>query len=53
MRPALLVLGYAIAAAWILPLRRLSEAGVSPRLGIGAWLSAMCSVLASGIWSLP
>ena len=48
MRPALLVLCYAIAAAWILPrpLSRLSEAGVSPRLGLTAWLAAMGSVLA-------
>ena len=48
MRPALLVLCYAIAAAWLLPrpLGRLSEAGVSPRLGLTAWLVAMGSVLA-------
>jgi Zn-dependent protease with chaperone function len=48
MRPALLVLCYAIAAAWLLPrpLGRLSEAGVSPRLGLTAWLTAMGSVLA-------
>jgi Zn-dependent protease with chaperone function len=48
MRPALLVLCYAIAAAWLLPrpLGRLSEAGVSPRLGLTAWLAAMGSVLA-------
>ncbi len=48
MRPALLVLCYALAVAWIvpLPLRRLSEPGLSPRLGLAAWLSAMFSVLA-------
>jgi Zn-dependent protease with chaperone function len=48
MRPALLVLCYAIAAAWLLPrpLGRLSAAGVSPRLGLTAWLAAMGSVLA-------
>jgi len=48
MRPALLVLCYAIAAAWLLPrpLGRLSEAGVSPRLGLTAWLTAMGSALA-------
>jgi Zn-dependent protease with chaperone function len=54
MRPALLVLCYAIAAAWILPrpLSRLSEAGVSPRLGLTAWLAAMGSVLASAAAAL-
>jgi Zn-dependent protease with chaperone function len=48
MRPALLVFGYAVAVAWVLPLplRRLSEPGVSPRLGLAAWLTAMVSVLA-------
>ena len=48
MRPALLVFGYAVAMAWVvpLPLRRLSEPGVSPRLGLAAWLTAMVSVLA-------
>jgi Zn-dependent protease with chaperone function len=54
MRPALLVLCYAIAAAWLLPrpLGRLSEAGVSPRLGLTAWLAAMGSVLASAAAAL-
>ena len=49
MRPALLLLCYVIVAAWILPrpLGRLSAAGVSPRLGLAAWLAAMGSVLAS------
>jgi Zn-dependent protease with chaperone function len=48
MRPALLVFCYALAVAWVLPLplRRLSEPGVSPRLGLAAWLTAMVSVLA-------
>jgi Zn-dependent protease with chaperone function len=48
MRPALLVVSYAVAVAWVLPLplRRLSEPGVSPRLGLAAWLTAMVSVLA-------
>jgi Zn-dependent protease with chaperone function len=48
VRPALLVFGYAVAVAWVLPLplRRLSEPGVSPRLGLAAWLTAMISVLA-------
>ena len=48
MRPALLVFSYALAIAWVLPLplRRLSEPGLSPRLGLAAWLTAMVSVLA-------
>jgi Zn-dependent protease with chaperone function len=48
MRPALLVFCYAVAVAWVLPLplRRLSEPGLSPRLGLAAWLTAMVSVLA-------
>jgi len=48
MRPALLVFSYAVAVAWVvpLPLRRLSEPGLSPRLGLAAWLTAMVSVLA-------
>lgn len=48
MRPALLVFSYAVAVAWVLPLplRRLSEPGVSPRLGLAAWLTAIFSVLA-------
>ena len=49
MIPALLIFCYAIIAAWVLPLplRWLSGAGVSPRLGLTAWLTAMSSVLAS------
>lgn len=48
MRPALVVFSYAVAVAWVLPLplRRLSEPGTSPRLGLAAWLTAMVSVLA-------
>jgi Zn-dependent protease with chaperone function len=48
MRPALLVFCYAVAVAWLLPLplRRLSEPGFSPRLGLAAWLTATVSVLA-------
>jgi Zn-dependent protease with chaperone function len=48
MRAALLVSCYAVAVAWVLPrpLRRLSEPGLSPRLGLAAWLAAMVSVLA-------
>jgi Zn-dependent protease with chaperone function len=48
LRPALVVFGYAVAVAWVLPLplRRLTEPGTSPRLGLAAWLTAMVSVLA-------
>jgi Zn-dependent protease with chaperone function len=54
MRAGLLVFCYAIVAAWVLPLllRRLSEAGVSPRLGLTAWLVAMASVLVSAVAAL-
>jgi Zn-dependent protease with chaperone function len=54
MRPALLVFCYVVAMAWVLPrpLRRLSEAGVSPRLGLAAWLTAMVSVLALAMAAL-
>ncbi len=49
MRPAVLVCLYALAVAWYLPapLRRLTERGVSARLGLAAWLTAMLSVLVS------
>jgi Zn-dependent protease with chaperone function len=48
MRSALVVICYALAVAWVLPLplRRLSEPGLSPRLGLAAWLTAIVSVLA-------
>jgi Zn-dependent protease with chaperone function len=54
MRPALLVFCYVMAMAWALPrpLRRLSETGVSPRLGLAAWLTAMVSVLALALAGL-
>jgi beta-lactamase regulating signal transducer with metallopeptidase domain len=54
VRSALLVFCYAVAVAWVLPrpLRRLSETGDSPRLGLAAWLAAMFSVLASTIAAL-
>jgi len=54
MRSALLVFCYAVAVAWVLPwpLRRLSEPGASPRLGLGAWLTAMVSVLALAVAAL-
>jgi Zn-dependent protease with chaperone function len=47
MRPALLVFCCAIAMVWVLPrpLGRLSGDGVTPRLGIAAWLAAIVSVL--------
>jgi Zn-dependent protease with chaperone function len=54
MRPVLGVFCYAIAVAWVLPLVlvRLSEKGVSPRLGLAAWLAAMFSVVASATVAL-
>jgi Zn-dependent protease with chaperone function len=54
MRAALLVLGYALVLAWVLPvpLRRLSEPGVTPRLGLAAWLTALVSVLGCTVVAL-
>ena len=54
MRPALVVFCYAIAVAWVLPLLlvRLSERGVSPRLGLTAWLAAIFSAIASATVAL-
>jgi Zn-dependent protease with chaperone function len=54
MRAALLVFGYAAVLAWVLPLplRRLSEAGLSPRLGLTAWLTALVSVLGCALAAL-
>ena len=54
MIPALLVFCYAIIAAWVLPrpLKWLSAAGVSPRLGLVAWLTAMASVLGTALAAL-
>ena len=54
MRPALLVLGYALAVACCLPalLARLTSSGISARLGLAAWLTAMASVLASVVVAL-
>jgi Zn-dependent protease with chaperone function len=48
MIPALAVFCFAIALAWVLPLPLggLSRQGVSPRLGLAAWLTAITSVLA-------
>jgi Zn-dependent protease with chaperone function len=46
---ALLLFVYALCVAWWapVPLRRLTVSGVSPRLGLTAWLIAMASVLVS------
>jgi Zn-dependent protease with chaperone function len=54
MRAALLVFCYVVGVACLLPLplRRLSEPGVSPRLGLAAWLAAMVSVLALAMAAL-
>jgi Zn-dependent protease with chaperone function len=54
MRPALLVFGYALAVAWCLPplLLRLTSRGVSARLGLACWLTAVVSVLASAAVAL-
>jgi len=49
MSAALLVFGYTLAVAWSVPvlLSRLTRQGISARLGLAAWLTAMASVLAS------
>jgi Zn-dependent protease with chaperone function len=54
MRPALLVLLYALAVAWCLPalLTPLTAHGIRARLGLAAWLTAMVSVLASAVVAL-
>jgi Zn-dependent protease with chaperone function len=54
VRPALLVLGYALAVAWCAPalLMRLTARGISPRLGLAAWSTAMASALASALVAL-
>jgi Zn-dependent protease with chaperone function len=54
MIPALAVFGSAIVMAWFLPLPlgRLGRDGVSPRLGIAAWLTAIASVLALALAAL-
>jgi len=48
---ALLVFGYTLAVAWSVPLllSRLTRHGISARLGLAAWLTAMVSVLASAV----
>ena len=54
MRAALLVFGYALVVAWLAPplLTRLTARGISARLGLAAWLTAMASVVASAIAAL-
>jgi Zn-dependent protease with chaperone function len=54
VRPALLVAGYALAVAWLAPpvLMRLTGHGISARLGMAAWSTAMASVLASALVAL-
>ena len=49
MSGALVVFGYTLAVAWSVPvlLSRLTRHGISARLGLAAWLTAMASVLAS------
>jgi len=54
VRTALLLFGYALAVAWWAPalLSRLTAQGISPRLGLAAWLTAMASALASAAAAL-
>jgi Zn-dependent protease with chaperone function len=54
MTTALLLFGYAVAVAWWAPapLGRLTAHGISARLGLVAWLTAMASVLASAAAAL-
>jgi len=49
MRPALVLAGYALAVAWLLPrpLAGLTSQGVSVRPGLAAWLGAMTSAAVS------
>jgi Zn-dependent protease with chaperone function len=51
---ALPLFGYAVVVAWWAPalLGRLTAGGVSPRLGLAAWLTAMASALASAAVAL-
>jgi Zn-dependent protease with chaperone function len=51
---AALLFGYAVAVAWAAPalLGRLTAGGVSARLGLAAWLTAMASALAAAAVSL-
>jgi Zn-dependent protease with chaperone function len=49
--PALAVFGCTLAVAWSVPvpLARLTRHGISPRLGLAAWLTAVASVLATAV----
>ena len=51
MTPALIMLSYAAALAWLgpAPLARLTARGVNARLGLAVWLVAMSSALASAV----
>jgi Zn-dependent protease with chaperone function len=51
MSSALIVFGYTLAVAWSVPvlLSRLTRHGISARLGLAAWLTALASVLASAM----
>ena len=51
MIPALIMLGYAAALAWLgpAPLARLTAAGINARLGLAVWFVAMSSALASAV----
>jgi Zn-dependent protease with chaperone function len=51
MIPALVMLGYAGALAWLgaAPLARLTATGINARLGLAAWFAAMSSALASAL----
>jgi Zn-dependent protease with chaperone function len=51
---ALVLFGYALAAAWCAPalLAPLTSRGASPRLGLAAWLAAMAGVLAAAALSI-
>jgi beta-lactamase regulating signal transducer with metallopeptidase domain len=51
MTPALIMLGYVAALAWLgpAPLARLTAAGINARLGLAVWFVAMSSALASAV----
>ena len=54
MTTAALLFGYAVAVAWAAPalLARLTAGGISARLGLAAWLTAMASALAAAAVAL-
>ena len=51
MGPALIMLGYAAALAWLAPapLARLTASGINARLGLAAWLVGISSALISTV----